>query len=105
MELYPELAEYIFLYCRDYFNAAEIRAMELYGRFGTDHTASSMSIRDEHSVNILMENDFEYFRQATVQRIFHDHFEKLPLNLCPACRKIARTPQARQCRFCGHDWH
>ena len=26
------------------------------------------------------------------------------VNRCPKCDKIARTPKARQCRFCGHKW-
>jgi hypothetical protein len=26
-------------------------------------------------------------------------------NRCPSCRRIVRTPQARQCFWCGHDWH
>ena len=26
------------------------------------------------------------------------------VNRCPKCDKIARTPKARQCRFCAHKW-
>src|SRR5215469_2215041 len=25
--------------------------------------------------------------------------------LCPYCGKALRTPRAKQCRFCGRDWH
>ena len=25
--------------------------------------------------------------------------------LCPYCGKTLRTPRAKQCRFCGRDWH
>jgi hypothetical protein len=24
---------------------------------------------------------------------------------CPRCGRLAKTPKARQCRFCYHDWH
>jgi hypothetical protein len=24
---------------------------------------------------------------------------------CPQCGKTLRTPKAKQCRFCGADWH
>lgn len=24
---------------------------------------------------------------------------------CPHCGKFLRTPRAKQCRFCGADWH
>jgi hypothetical protein len=27
------------------------------------------------------------------------------VNRCPKCSRIARTPLAKQCRWCGHDWH
>ena len=26
------------------------------------------------------------------------------VNKCPNCGKLARTPKAKQCRFCGHKW-
>jgi hypothetical protein len=27
------------------------------------------------------------------------------INRCPNCSRIVRTPLARQCLWCGHDWH
>jgi hypothetical protein len=29
----------------------------------------------------------------------------LTINRCSACTRIVRTPLARQCLWCGHDWH
>lgn len=29
---------------------------------------------------------------------------KLPVNRCPDCHRIARTPQARLCVWCGREW-
>jgi ribosomal protein L40E len=26
------------------------------------------------------------------------------LNLCPKCNGIARTPEAKQCRYCKYTW-
>jgi len=26
------------------------------------------------------------------------------VNKCPKCERLARTPKAKQCRFCGHKW-
>ncbi|AOW20836.1 hypothetical protein LPB138_09170 [Urechidicola croceus] len=26
------------------------------------------------------------------------------VNKCPNCERLARTPKAKQCRFCGHKW-
>ena len=27
------------------------------------------------------------------------------VNRCPACNRVVRTPEAKQCFWCGHDWH
>jgi hypothetical protein len=37
-------------------------------------------------------------------RIGHEHSREL-FNHCPKCGKLARTPLARQCRYCNYDWH
>jgi hypothetical protein len=37
-------------------------------------------------------------------RIYEKHKNEI-INLCPKCQKLARTPKAKQCRHCGHDWH
>ena len=29
----------------------------------------------------------------------------LVVNRCPRCRRVVETPLARQCLWCGHDWH
>lgn len=39
------------------------------------------------------------------ERILRENPEKIFFNLCPICSKLTRTPQAKQCRFCGEDWH
>jgi rRNA maturation endonuclease Nob1 len=30
---------------------------------------------------------------------------RLLIHRCPACNRIVKTPLARQCLWCGHDWH
>ena len=30
---------------------------------------------------------------------------ELKANRCPLCKRVARTPLAKQCRWCKHDWH
>ena len=46
------------------------------------------------------------FRRRVAQRIKDDELKgRLTLNRCPKCRRIPRTPNARQCLWCGHDWH
>jgi hypothetical protein len=45
--------------------------------------------------------------EATIrQRIIRDfRAGRLVINRCPECSRIVKTPLARQCLWCGHDWH
>lgn len=53
----------------------------------------------------LTSEGYEAFVERTAARILRDCADKLKLNRCPNCNALARTPTAKQCRFCGHDWH
>jgi hypothetical protein len=59
---------------------------------------------DEQTLRLL-ENGIDHFRLKTAERILKENREKIDFNNCPKCRELARTPNAKQCRFCGHDWH
>lgn len=51
-------------------------------------------------------NSFVKFQQQITQRIDAAFLSgELYPNRCPACHRIVRTPEARQCLWCGHDWH
>ncbi len=40
------------------------------------------------------------------QRILRDVWAgRVIINRCPACSRIVKTPLARQCLWCGCDWH
>lgn len=39
------------------------------------------------------------------ERIAKEFPDRIYLNYCPNCGKLARTPSAKQCRHCGTDWH
>ena len=113
--LYPELLDYIFDYCSKYFLENETKArwhlMALSkSKYDTNspmfkwHEQRNMTSTDKN-VLALIENGFEAFKIKVATRIFNEHKHELELNLCPKCNKIARTPKAKQCRFCSHDWH
>lgn len=46
----------------------------------------------------------EEAEKKIARRIYNDHHKQI-INLCPSCNRLARTPTAKQCRHCGHDWH
>ena len=53
----------------------------------------------------LMHDGVEPFRQRVRDRILREHEDRVVLNYCPRCGQLARTPRARQCQWCFHDWH
>jgi len=59
----------------------------------------------DKEVLALLDGGIDTFRENTAKRISSDHKEVLDFNYCPKCNKLARTPFAKQCRFCGYDWH
>jgi hypothetical protein len=62
-------------------------------------------LSNDPQVLLLEAGGLEEFQARTARRIMADHADKVFFNYCPACNALARTPRARQCRFCGHDWH
>lgn len=53
----------------------------------------------------VIENGKEKFELNIVKRILTETPDKVFFNNCPNCGKLARTPQAKQCRCCSYSWH
>ena len=70
---------------------------------GSTHFRKFLSHDPE--VLLLARNGYDAFVLQTGQRILKDNQGEIFLNYCPRCNALARTPRARQCRFCEHDWH
>lgn len=85
--LYDELKDYIYRYCERFMTADEVDAK----RIALYHFPS-------------MESE-PVLKERIVKRLWEQHQHELPLNLCPVCNRIARTPKARQCQFCFYNWH
>ena len=62
-------------------------------------------LSSDENVTNLLQGGYDEFELRTAERIFKEHRNEVKLNLCPKCKKLARTPLAKQCRFCGHNWH
>lgn len=45
------------------------------------------------------------FWDGVRDRILSEHEEDVFINRCPKCKKVVASPKARQCLWCGHDWH
>jgi hypothetical protein len=68
-----------------------------------DRYSRSMSTNSE--VLGLIEDGWEAFLERTATRILRDHASEIYMNRCPKCGEVTVTPNARQCRYCRHDWH
>ncbi|WP_370089771.1 hypothetical protein [Ekhidna sp.] len=62
-------------------------------------------ISEDPEVLKLVKNGYDEFELNAAGRIMLEAGNKIYLNKCPNCGKLARTPQARQCRHCGANWH
>lgn len=62
-------------------------------------------LSNDHDVLGLTSEGLDAFVERVAQRILGDHRHEVGFNNCPKCGALARTPKARQCRFCGFDWH
>jgi hypothetical protein len=52
----------------------------------------------------LADGPEEYRRRVRI-RLLAQAGDKAFVNRCPSCSRVVRTPTARQCFWCGHDWH
>jgi hypothetical protein len=81
----------------------------------TDAVAQREAGNSSHPARELLSNDPEVlhlasdgidaFTARTAQRILDQHNNEIAFNYCPRCGALAKTPKARQCRVCRHDWH
>lgn len=62
-------------------------------------------ISSDSEIISLLQNGYDEFELKIVQRIMAETPEKVFFNNCPQCNKLARTPYAKQCRYCGYNWH
>jgi ribosomal protein L40E len=113
-ELYPELADYIFNYCGKYFwrkvNFAPGKVLataienEISNILMYKVLTEGGEILSDKNIGELTNDGYEAYKLRISERIFNEHKDELELNLCLKCNKIARTPYAKQCRFCFHNW-
>lgn len=121
MELSKETIRYVFTHCNELLTLDEQGA---YTKFYTEREISEKSVGEnkqiwtnyflrvgrlkpeypENTFNLLKDG-IEVFEQKTALRILNEYHNHPLLNFCPQCGKLARTPLAKQCRFCRHDWH
>jgi hypothetical protein len=61
-------------------------------------------VPDEQVVAAFQMSRQDFFRQV-MRRLMRDFPGELVINRCPQCNRLTRTPTARRCPWCNHDWH
>ena len=116
-----EKAQYVLRYYGHWMTTKERLAQRhLFGtekatRGRTDAAAQNEVRNSSHHLSRLLSDDPEILQLAsagigafidrTAQRILDEHSNEIVFNNCPKCGALAKTPKARQCRFCRYDWH
>ena len=75
-------------------NASESFGKVILNKWGTE----------DEDVLDLLKDGYDKFKKCVSERILREVPNEVFINDCPECGKLARTPKARKCRFCGHDW-
>jgi hypothetical protein len=107
------LTDYVCAHCAPQMNDFERAGLKVV--FAREKAANSESVRvremilerwidqADPEVEAALANGPDEFRRAVRDRVLRDHPEVV--NRCPKCRRVVRTPRAKQCRWCFHDWH
>jgi predicted RNase H-like HicB family nuclease/predicted RNA-binding Zn-ribbon protein involved in translation (DUF1610 family) len=108
-----ELERYIWGYCRHLMTDLERRAdgvalVRAKTRPGREEDVplllNMFEVTDGPDVELALSAGWEALRRSIFHRIVTEWGETI-INRCPRCRRIVKTPSARQCLWCGHDWH
>jgi hypothetical protein len=60
---------------------------------------------DDPMVADALRDGFPIFVDRVADRIWEMHGSEFTLPRCPECNRIVKTSLAKQCLWCGHDWH
>ncbi|WP_294293407.1 hypothetical protein [uncultured Chryseobacterium sp.] len=108
-----ETAKYIIRYfghlMTDDENAALKYQMYMYKSSDNEKQRKIMTergwIRQTAETDNLLRKGYEEFEINIAKRIAEQTREEIFFNDCLECGKLARTPSAKQCRYCELNWH
>jgi len=110
-----ETADYIRSYYSHLFTALERKALshaifssklEAYGREKWEQRYLERGlVSTDPAVLNLLSNGYPSFVLVAAERALATYGDRIYLNRCRKCDRLARTPRAKQCRHCGYDWH
>jgi hypothetical protein len=109
-----ELTRYVWLYHQRLMTEFEQRVGWAYlaeGKAAIGHSGVAEFILRRHGIagnpeaEAALADGVETFRRRVCRRVLADHGAEVFVNRCPSCGRVVRTPLAKQCLWCSHDWH
>lgn len=114
MNQHKDTLRYIAQYCTEFMTPkekaasnhyiAQVKFLKYKDRSKSASDAYSNMASDDPEVIELLKDGYDKFQDRFAQRIYDEHLNELNINRCPKCNGVTRTPQAKQCRYCGHSW-
>ena len=112
----PEIANYIVIHYFGLFTEQEMMALMHYrhslklqdmpdGELRTKIYLRNQWLSNDPEILKQLDRGYVQFTLNCAKRVLRENPDKVFFNLCPKCEKLARSPLAKQCRFCGYDWH
>lgn len=87
-------------------NAALLRAkMAAAHRQEIQSMLKAKCLFGDAEVDAALADGVDAFYRRVSRRVLSDPAAAAQINRCPRCRRVVRTPAARQCFWCGRDWH
>lgn len=82
------------------------QAVALRGKFSHSRDATYLGEKFpwafSREMDELLADGPEAYLDAVTARVLRE--EGVKVNRCPSCARVVRTPVARLCLWCGHDW-
>jgi hypothetical protein len=83
------------------------------GRLKAEHSSPNMArILNQRwgelgdaDIEAALADGGESYRLQVYRRLLQQLGKELNVHRCPRCNRVVRTPKARQCLWCGFDWH
>ena len=60
---------------------------------------------DDHDVVTAFHTPYDDRVANAVSRVVQTRRDEIDENRCSQCNRLPRTPMAKQCLWCGYDWH
>jgi hypothetical protein len=57
------------------------------------------------AIETALANGPDDYRRQVCKRLMTEYADTIQVKRCPQCARVVRTPRARQCFWCGNDWH